>query len=54
VRGERFGERLAALHGLEHVAHDALHLGSLGELGEDRQAPIERQTGCEERGSSRA
>ena len=39
---ECLGERLATLHGMQHLAEDPLQLGVVGELGEGREASIER------------
>ena len=47
---ECLGERLATLHGMQHLAEDPLQLGVVGELGEGREASIEREARRYERG----
>ena len=46
---ERLGERLATLHGVQHVAQDAFQLLVVGQLGERGEAPVEGQAGGHER-----
>ena len=41
--GERLGKRFATLHGVQHLAHDALQLGIVREFRERGETAIERQ-----------
>jgi hypothetical protein len=49
LRGERLGERLPALHGVQHLGDHALQLRVLGEVGEGREAPVEGQARGDQR-----
>ena len=46
--GERLGERLPALDRVQDLRDDATQLRVVRELGERREAPVERQPGVDE------